>query len=179
MNKKNREKLVAAVLLVSGLGLCIAGIFVPPLLVLGGGLLAGAMAVIGNILQDKDRITVNNNYITPTPVHEKQKESSPVLPELQNKSPNQKLKSFFGFKNKKFMQHHNELERLLNKIPETPEPQEYESNSMQLPSDVLEELNKLNEVFNKIDMELIAKIAQQCNEKAYSGKSHSEGQSIR
>lgn len=179
MKKKDKEKAVAVVLLVSGLGLCIAGIFLPPLLVLGGGLLAGALAVIGNILQDKDGITVNNNYIIPVPVQEKQNERPPVLPEPEKKVPSQKLKSFFGFKNKKFMEHHNELERLLSQTPEMPEPQEYESNSMQLPLNILEELNKLNEAFNKIDMELIAKIAQQYNEKAYGGKSHNEGQSIR
>lgn len=177
MTKKDKEKAAAIILLLSGLGLCIAGIFIPPLLVLGGGLLAGALAVISNILQDKDRITVNNNYIVSPPV--KEKENSPILPELANKTPAQKIKSFFGFKNKKYMDHHNELERLLHPKPEDLHIEEHESNSMQLPMEILEDLNRLNEAFNKIDMQLIAKVAREFNEKAYSLKNENESESLR
>ena len=177
MLKKTKEKIVAVVLLVGGLGLCIGGIFMPPLLVLGGGLLAGALAVISNILQDKDRITVNNNYITP-PIDKQKESSSSKLTELENPKPSQKLKSFFGFKNKKFMQHHEEIERLLSETPVLDDHKyEQESNKIQLPADVLAELNKLNDAINKIDMDLIAKLARQFNENSSVHEEKNRGES--
>lgn len=163
MTPKNKERIVCALLFAAGIALCGASFVMPPLAVLGAGLLAGGLTVLANILQDKDRITVNNNY-TNYRVLEPKPEVEPAKPEVTSKTPSNRLKSFFGFKNKKFMKHHEEL---LKSETETPAVEEHESNSMQLPTDVIAELEKLNRMFKSVDMELISKVAREFEQKSH------------
>lgn len=155
---KKRDLAICAILVASGLGMCIAGIFIPPLLVLGAALLAGGLTVGANILHNKDRITVNNNYSVGIPDEVKE----PVLArELPTKK---KLQSFFAFKNKKFMNTHKEFNIGVN--PQ--DPVEVETKTMEIPSDMLAELDRLNDAINSIDFALIAKVAQQFRDSATS-----------
>ena len=117
-----------------------------------------------NIVQDKERITVNNNYSNYSykPVPQK---LHPTESATKNKPG---FKSLFGFKNKKFMEHHEEIERIKSTANvHLDEIEEHESNAVQLPADILEEINKLGAMLEKVDFELINKLAQEFKQKGY------------
>lgn len=160
MNPKTKEKIVFGVLLVSGIALCGLSFVFPPLAVLGAAFLAGSLAVLANILQDKDRVTVNNNYSNYAFVEKnpgfKTAETFKLTP-----SPSNKIGSLFGFKNKKYMDHHAEMEK--HHI------EEHESNSMQLSPEMLDELAKLSVALQQMSTDFIDKFAHD-----HKSKSHDE-----
>lgn len=156
---RKRDLAICGILLLSGLGICIAGIFIPPLLVLGGALLAGGLTIGANILQNKDRITVNNNYSVGTPAEE-----ATVAPEEIEGSKKTKIQSLFAFKNKKFMNTHKEFNIGIN--PQ--DAAEVEKQTMQIPAEMLIELDRLNDAISKIDFAFIVKLAQQQKESGSS-----------
>lgn len=163
MTSKNKERLICGLLFAAGIALCGAAFLVPPLAVLGAGFLAGGLSVLANILQDKDRITVNNNYSNYQFVDNPQ--TTETVKEPMRQTPTNKLKSLFGFKNKKFMAHHEAL--LKHETEAIKEIEETESNSMQLPPDILAELNRLNDILQKIDLSAMNKLAQEFEQKSH------------
>ena len=156
MTSKNKEKLLCVFLFIAGVAMCGGGFVIPALAVVGAAVLASAIGVLVNIMQNKEKITVNNNYTNYIPADiEPMHTRSKDAPD----KPSNKLKSFFGFKNKKFMKHHEELLK--------PEIEENESAAMQLPPDIINEITKLNEMLQKIDIDAISKGAQQYEQIAH------------
>jgi len=145
MQKKTKEKISCAVLIIGGLSLCIAGIWMPPLLVLGGALIAGGLTILSNYLQDKDRFTVNNyGDIRP---------NQPTRAETVRATRKQKQAALFAFKNSKYKQHHDEM---LNSESESAKMDVTKHDkSFALSPEMVQQIKKLNEVFNLIDSELL------------------------
>lgn len=146
MQKKTKEKISFIVLTVGGVALCIAGIWFAPLLVLGGAMIAGGLTILSNYLQDKERFTVNNNY------------GNVEIPEsmrmkIIRATPKQKQAALFAFKNRKYAMHHEEpkIDLVVGSEP------------VELPEDIRQELEKISEMFNSIDIALIQKMAGQYN----------------
>lgn len=152
MQKKTKEKISCIVLTAGGVALCIAGIWFPPLLVLGGAMIAGGLTILSNYLQDKDRFTVNNNYGNV--------ERSPSMRmKIIRATPKQKQAALFAFKNRKYAMHHEPSFH-----PEEPKVELQAGNEpIPLPEDIRQELDKINEMFNTIDIELISRMAAQYN----------------
>lgn len=64
MKKGTKQKLMCAVLIISGIALIVGGVFLSPLLIPGVPIFAGGLAVAASIYEDKDKVafhtTINN-----------------------------------------------------------------------------------------------------------------------
>lgn len=168
-NKRLGEKVICGLMLVVGTGLCIGGIFIPFLMVFGAPMVAAGLGLFANIVHDNnnDKVALNNPTINNfnafgEVAHQEVQES--VVPKKRTiyrfkiKDPKHEP-PLFAFNAKKDLEHskcdapdlHNETEV------------GYES----LPMDIKEQIHKLNDIINKIDMSLIDKVAKEYNEKAY------------
>lgn len=175
MNKKAKEQVVCVLLLVGGAVLCVASIWFPPLIVLGGGLLAGGLSVAANILQDKDRIVINN-YTQPGNVMNDSKRSQPL--KRAYSFSKEKLGAIFAFGNKRYAQHHNAQEFKNSSNKELDIDSAPKGDHIALPAEMLEDLSKLNELLNKIDIAAIQRMGEKFNElKSSAGQTEVSGPS--
>jgi len=65
MRKSTKKYIACGVLIIVGLGLCIGGIFMPPLLIAGVPIFTGGLSILAAIIEDNDKIAINttiNNF---------------------------------------------------------------------------------------------------------------------
>lgn len=129
LGKKTKEKIAFVLLISGGIGLCIGGMWLPPLLVMGAPMLAGGLAILSNYLQDKDRFTINNNYGDIEAPKMTYDDSVSI-------APKQRLAALFAFKNSKYAMHH-----------------ENTHEHIKLNKDVIEEIQQINDLINSMDFQ--------------------------
>lgn len=129
LTKKTKEKIAFTILIGGGIGLCIGGIWFPPLLVMGGPMIAGGLAILSNYLQDKDRFTINNNYGDIEAANVKYDKTGSI-------TPKQKLAALFAYKNKKYTTNHNNTHQ-----------------HVEINKDVVAEIQEINNLINSMDFQ--------------------------
>lgn len=132
LTKKTKEKIAFTILISGGIGLCIGGIWFPPLLVMGGPMIAGGLAILSNYLQDKDRFTINNNYGDI-------KSPNMTYSDTDRASPRQRLAALFAFKSSKYTMHHKDHKNA------------YEH--AEVSKDVVKEIQQINDLINSMDFQ--------------------------
>lgn len=131
--KKTREKIAIVILIGGGIAFCIGGIWFPPLLAMGGPMIAGGLAILSNYLQDKDRFTINHNYgdiETPRMTHT----------DIVRATPKQKLSALFAFKNSKYSMHGEKSEDIKKNTHE----------HVSADKDVIKEIQEINDLINSM-----------------------------
>jgi hypothetical protein len=159
ISKRNKERLFCALLLSSGMGVCVASIWFPPLIVLGGGLLAGGLGIAANILQDKDRIVINNYNQLGSIMNDS---TRPIKRAYSFSKA--KLGAIFAFGNKRYAQHHHDQEVKTASDSQTDNLPNHAVDHNALPPEILQDLSRLNELLNKIDMQAIQRMAEKYNQ---------------
>ena len=158
----NKEKILCACLMVSGIALCVGGIFVPMLLVAGAAVLSGGLALLINIIHDKEKIAVNN----PT-INNFNHYGEPARPVRPKRSTIYKVK----------MKDENKPEPLFayNAKKDQPEKPKEEILFQKLDPDLQDKINKLNDIISHLDVGIIDKVSKEYNEKA-TGQNHEHPQ---
>lgn len=154
ITKKTKEKIAFTVLIITGIGLCIGGIWFPPLLVIGGPMIAGGLAILSNYLQDKDRFTINHNYgdIEVPKV---------VRTDIIRATPKQKLAALFAFNNRKYAMHSDHPHVIKN--DDIDDKKENTHKHVDVDQNVVEEIQTINDLINSMDFEELKKCADEYN----------------
>lgn len=147
---KRRTKIATCIIFLTlGVGFCIAGLFFPGLMVMGGSFLASGLALASHILGAKEGVSESSSTSDHSMTDETSTTASSTSTSRRNIDlENKPKRSLFGFMNKKFMKHHEDLEHVND-------PNETESNAMHVSPQLREEIQRLHESLAQID-----KIAQ-------------------
>lgn len=166
-NKKLLEKIICALMLSVGIGLCIGGLFVPFLMVFGAPLVASGLGLFANIVHDNEKIHVSsptiNNFNAYGDIEHEAVDDDKTPKRKQTiyrfKFREDKSKPLFSFRwNKEKNSKGSSVDEPSN---------DTDKSYSHLPQEVRERIIKINELISDLDEKLIDKISKETNENSH------------
>lgn len=159
MSKQNKEIAVCALLFIAAIGFFVGGFFVPLLMVPAAAFFSGAVGLMGVIVHDDEKVTINQPNINNFNHYEAGSVNSGRVTRTKYRISPKLKSSLFSYD--------SGLVNVDLDFAASKDAKSLSGTQSKIDGDVLKELERLNEIISHLELSQMDKVASECHEKAY------------